>query len=91
MEMKEAYRNERFKVLNVSLAFGEAMPLHAASSDAFIIGRKGKGKISFADREVILSAGETVLIKAREPHKMDIIEDFSSSIILEPDAKIEFV
>ncbi|HTM67227.1 MAG TPA: cupin domain-containing protein [Flavipsychrobacter sp.] len=91
MEMKEAYRNERFKVLNVSLNFGEAMPLHQASSDAFIIGRKGKGKISFADREVFLSAGETVLIKANEPHKMDILEDFSSSIILEPDAKINFV
>ena len=91
MELKEAYRNERFKVLNVSLNLGEAMPLHAASSDAFVIAKKGKGKIGFADREVILSQGETILIKANEPHKMEILEDFSSSIILEPDAKINFV
>lgn len=91
MEMNEVYKNERFKVLNVVLNMGEAMPLHEATSDAFIIGRKGKGKITFKDRQVVLSQGETLLIKAHEPHKMDILEDFSSSIILEPEAKINFV
>ncbi|MCC6259148.1 MAG: cupin domain-containing protein [Chitinophagaceae bacterium] len=91
MEMKEAYKNERFKVLNVSLKAGESMPLHKASSDAFVINRKGKGRIHFSDKEVLLTEGETILIKANEPHKMDILEDFSSSIILEPEAKIDFV
>lgn len=91
MEMKEAYKCERFKVLNVSLLAGETMPLHKASSDVFVINRKGKGKISFADREVVLSEGDSILIKANEPHKMEILENFSSSIILEPDAQINFV
>lgn len=91
MEMKEAYKNDRFKVLNVSLQTGESMPLHKATSDAFVINRKGKGRISFADREVVISEGDCILIKANEPHKMEILENFCSSIILEPDAKIDFI
>lgn len=91
MEIKEIYRNEHFKVLNVSLNIGEAMPLHKASSNAFVIAKRGKGKISFQNREVVLAQDETILINANEPHKMDIIEDFRASIILEPDAQINFV
>jgi len=91
MEMKETFRNEHFKVLDVSLNLGESMPLHEASSDAYVINKKGRGKISFSDREVIIAEGESVHIKAHEPHRLEILEDFRSSIILEPDAKIEFV
>jgi quercetin dioxygenase-like cupin family protein len=65
------------------LNIGETIPLHHATSDAFLIGRKGIGKITFADREVILSGGKTLLIKANEPHKMDVIEDFSSYLVLD--------
>jgi quercetin dioxygenase-like cupin family protein len=90
MEMKQLYGNGRYKVLSVTLSVGEAMPLHHATSDAFIIGKKGRGKISFADRQVILSQGDTLLIKANEPHQMEILEDFSSCIILEHDATINF-
>ena len=90
MEMKEVYSNDRYKVLSVLLNMGEAMPLHHATSDAFIIGKKGKGKITFADRQVILSQGDTLLIKANEPHKMEILEDFSSCIILDHDGRINF-
>jgi len=90
MEMKEAYSNDLYKVLSVTLNVGEAMPLHHATSDAFIIAKKGKGKISFADRQVILAQGDTLLIKANEAHKMDILEDFSSCIILSRDGRIDF-
>ena len=90
MEMKEVYSNEQYKVLSVMLNVGEAMPLHYATSDAFIIGKKGKGKISFADRHVLLSQGETLLIKANEPHSMEIIEDFSSCVILSAAGRINF-
>lgn len=91
MEMKEIYCNDKFKVLNVTLNIGESMPLHEAISDAFLIGKKGKGRISFADRKVILSQGETLLIKAHEPHKMEILEDFASCVIIENDANIKFL
>lgn len=88
--MIEVYSNAKYKVLSVTLNVGEAMPLHYATSDAFIIGKKGKGKISFANREVILSQGDTLLIEANEPHKMEILEDFSSCIVLNHDGRIQF-
>ena len=91
MEMKESFRNEHFKVLEVSLNVDESMPLHEASSDAYVINRQGKGRLIFSNREVIISQGESVLIKAREPHRLEILEDFRSSVILKPDAEIEFV
>ncbi len=90
MEMKEIYSNEKYKVLNVSLNVGENMPLHEATSDAFIVCRKGKGRITFEDRIVDLCLGETLLIKAHEKHKMEILEDFCSCITLENDGKIKF-
>ncbi|MEJ7830190.1 MAG: AraC family ligand binding domain-containing protein [Segetibacter sp.] len=90
MEMKEVYSNDRYKVLDVSLKMGEAMPLHHATSDAFIICKKGKGLISFADRQVTLSLGDTYLIKDSEPHKMTILKDFSACIILDHEGRINF-
>ncbi|MGN6533229.1 MAG: cupin domain-containing protein [Ginsengibacter sp.] len=90
MEMKEMYSNEKYKVLSVTLNAGEKMPLHEATSDAYLICRKGKGRITFSDRVVDLCLGETLLIKAHEKHKMEILEDFCSCITLENDGKIKF-
>ena len=90
MEMKEIYSNEKYKILNVTLNVGEKMPLHEATSDAFIICRKGKGRITFEDRIVDLSNGDTLLIKAHDKHKMEILEDFCSCITLENDGKRKF-
>ncbi len=90
MEMKEIYSNEKYKVLNVTLNVGEKMPLHEATSDAFIICRKGKGRITFEDKIVDLCNGDTLLMKAHDKHKMEILEDFSSCITLENDGKIKF-
>lgn len=91
MEMKQIYGNNGYKVLSVTLNVGEKMPLHEATSDAFLIGKKGKGRITFADREVILCQGETLLIKAGEQHRMEILEDFCSNIILSADGRINFI
>lgn len=91
MEMKEIHNNNRYKILSVTLSVGEEMPVHEATSDAFIILRKGKGKISFDDRQVELSAGETLLIKAHERHQLEVLEDFNSCIVLENAAKINFL
>ncbi|MBS1588666.1 MAG: cupin domain-containing protein [Bacteroidetes bacterium] len=91
MQMSETYRNDRYKILEVTLSAGEAMPLHQASSDAFVIARKGKGKISFNDRTIILSEGESYLIPAHEQHKLEILNDFKSNIVLAAEATIDFV
>lgn len=89
--MKEIFSNEQYKVLQVNLNAGERMPLHKASSDAFVIPQSGKAKLSFDDHDEILAPQSTILIKANKPHKMEIIEDFCSCIILEKKANIQFI
>lgn len=91
MEMKEIYSCENYKVLNVTLSVGEKMPLHEATSNAFLICKKGKGRITFSDKVVDISLGDTLLIKANDQHKMEILQDFCSNIILDSDAKINFL
>lgn len=91
MEMTEIYSCDKYKVLNVALNLGEKMPLHQATSDAFLICKKGKGRITFSDRIVDLRQGETLLIKANEQHKLEVLEDFCSCITLENDGKINFI
>ena len=91
MEMKEVYSCSKYKVLSVTLNVGEKMPLHEATSDAFLICKKGKGRITFTDRVVDLCCGETLLINAHDAHKMAILEDFASCVILENDGRINFI
>lgn len=89
--MTEVYSCDKYKVLNVTLNVGEKMPLHEATSDAFLICKKGKGRITFSDRIVDLNQGETILIHAKEKHKLEVLEDFCSCITLENDGKINFL
>ena len=91
MQIKETYRNNYCRVLKVSLQAGEKTPLHKTTSEAFIINTKGRGKISFEDREIILSKGESVLIKANVQHKLEILQSMEASIILDADAKISYL
>jgi quercetin dioxygenase-like cupin family protein len=91
MEMKEIYSCHSYKVMQVVLNVGEKMPLHEASSDAFLICKKGKGRITFSDKVVDVCQNETLLIKACEPHQMEVLEDFCSNIILESSGKINFI
>lgn len=89
--MKEVYSCSKYKVSNVTLIVVEEMPLHKAISDAFLICNKGKGRITFADRIVDLCQAQTLLIKAHNSHKMEILEDFSSCITLENNGRIKFI
>ncbi len=91
MEMKEIYNCDKYKVLNVSLNIGEQMPLHEATSDALIICRKGKGRITFSDRMVNIHQDETLLIEAHKQHQLEILENFAASIILENNGRINFI
>jgi quercetin dioxygenase-like cupin family protein len=91
MKMTEAYSCDKYKVLNVVLSKGEKMPLHHATSDAFLICKQGKGRITFSDRTVDICQGETLLINANEQHQMEVLEDFCSCITLENDGKINFL
>lgn len=91
MEMKQLYNGNYYKVMEVTLNDGEAMPLHHATSDAFIIVKEGSGKIIFSDSEVDLQQGSTQLIAANKEHRLQINENFKACIILAPDAAIKFL
>ena len=90
MEIIEVDSNDQYKVLSVSLNAGEMIPLHHATSDVLLIGRKGKGWITFTDRQITISEGESLLIKAYEPHRLEIREDFSSYLVLDLNAVLKF-
>lgn len=89
--MKEIYAGEHFKVKEVILSSGQVMPEHRATSDAFVIVKKGMGRLIFSDSEVELKPGTTVLIPARQPHKMEITEDFNACVVFEKDGEIQFL
>lgn len=89
--MKQLFNNSHYKVLEVSLNKGESMPLHKATSEAFVIVKKGAGKIIFVDREIQLMQGTTQLIPANEQHQLKINEDFTACITLASQAEINFV
>lgn len=91
MEMIEALQNSNFKVLDITLSAGETMPLHKATSDAYVMNRQGKGKLTIDDKEIILNQGDSFLIPANQEHKLEIMEDFKASVIMFPEAKIDFV
>jgi quercetin dioxygenase-like cupin family protein len=91
MEMTELYSCDKYKVLSVFLAKGEKMPLHKATSDAFLICKKGKGRITFSDRIIEIGQGDTLLISANEQHQLEVLEDFNSCITLENDGQIQFI
>lgn len=90
MEIVEVDSNDQYKVLSVSLQAGEEIPLHHATSDALLIGRKGTGRIIFADRQITISQGDSLMIKADELHRLDIKEDFSSYLVLDLNGVIKF-
>ncbi|HMU97807.1 MAG TPA: cupin domain-containing protein [Chitinophagales bacterium] len=91
MNFTEVHKNENYKVTEVFLELGEKMPLHQATSNAFVICRNGKSKLTFFDKTLVLSQGESILIQANDPHELEVLENFSASIIMDPDAKIDFL
>ncbi|MHC2993538.1 hypothetical protein OB13_18855 [Pontibacter sp. HJ8] len=91
MEMKEIHANASYKVLTVSLAKGEEMPRHYATSDACLVIREGKGMLKLQEREVVLEAGATLVIPANEPHSLQIQENFAATVILAAGAQINFL
>ena len=90
MGMKLLTENLAYKVLQVSLAAGEEMSRHFATSEAFIIVEKGEAVVLFTDQEVQLQAGSTLAIPATKPHTLVVKQDFRANVILAGGSKIMF-
>ncbi|MEO8569378.1 MAG: cupin domain-containing protein [Ginsengibacter sp.] len=89
--MKQLYRNDYYKVIEVTLNDGEVMPQHKATSDAFILVKEGTGKIIFSDNEIELQQGSTFMIPANKEHRLQVHEAFNACIIFAPEAEIKFL
>ncbi len=89
--MKEIHANASYKVLSVTLAKGEEMPRHYATSDAFLVIREGKGVLKLTEKEEKLEPGTSMAISANEPHSLHILENFAATVILSADADINFI
>ena len=81
MELKQVYKNEQFKAVNLNLKYGEELADHKTLSQALLIVTKGKANVVFADRRVELTQGMTFIIPPNEVHKVQAIEDFTAAII----------
>ncbi len=66
------------------------MPDHRATTEAFIIVKRGRAKIIFDDKEVDLQQDSTHLIPANEKHTLQVEEDFSACIVFPIEGEIEF-
>ena len=91
MEMKKIFSNNYYKVMEVALNIGETMPLHKATSDAFIIVKEGTAKIIFSDTEAELHQGSTFAIPANKEHKLQVIEAFKAFVVFASDGEIKFL
>ena len=91
MEMKQLFGNSQYKVMDVALNAGEGMPLHKATSDAFVIVKEGTGKIIFADKEVELSQGTAVHIPANKVHKLQVNDKFNACVVFAAESEINFL
>jgi quercetin dioxygenase-like cupin family protein len=89
MKLDQLYAGDHCKVLKAAIPAGGKMPRHHATSDAFVIVIKGTATLVFDDGESTLKAGTTFLIPGREPHVLEVSEDFEAYIIIGPDAGIE--
>ena len=91
MEIKKIFESTSFKVVSVTLKKGESMPNHKATSEAFVIVKRGKGRIIFDDKEIVLQQDSTQLIPANENHTLEVMEDFSACIVFPVEGEIEFI
>jgi quercetin dioxygenase-like cupin family protein len=91
MEMKKLFSNDHYKVMSVILNAGESMPLHKATSDAFLIVKDGIGKIIFSDNEVELRQGSTIMIPTDKEHQLEVTEAFNAYVIFAADGEIKFL
>jgi len=78
---KQLYANERFHVLYLCLAKGDALKPHTASTDAFLLVIEGEIIFSMNDNEYHLKKGDSFTFKAGERHAVQSLTDASFLLV----------
>ncbi len=90
MGLERVYSKKDYQVLKAALPAGKRMPVHYATSEAFVIVAKGSAELIFSDRQEILKAGMQVTIPERKAHTLKILSDFEAFIVIGGPASMEF-
>lgn len=90
MGLEKIYGNRGCKVMKAEIPAGSRMPVHHATSEAFVMVTKGKAELIYSDKEEPLHAGIQVCIPKGKPHTLQVTEDFEAFIVIGGAASIEF-
>ncbi|MGI6751391.1 MAG: cupin domain-containing protein [Anaerovoracaceae bacterium] len=60
----------------------EEISAHESDGDAMVTALDGKAKITIADKEYIVTAGETIVMPAKTPHAVYALEPFKMFLIV---------
>ena len=72
---REMLNGEDATLARIVLARGAIVPRHSHRSEQFSLILSGALKFKFDDSEVVLRAGEILLIPANVPHRAEALED----------------
>jgi quercetin dioxygenase-like cupin family protein len=72
---REMLNGEDATLARIFLARGAVVPRHSHRSEQFSLILSGALKFLFDDSEVVLRAGEILLIPANVPHRAEALED----------------
>lgn len=61
---------------------GEEISSHESDGDAMVMALDGKGKITIADKDYFLGAGETIIMPAKTPHAVFAEERFKMFLLV---------
>ena len=75
---------ERLTVAKLELKKGAIVPEHSHHNEQFSIIESGALKFIFGDKEVVVRAGEVMLIPPDEPHAAEAVEDMTGIDIFTP-------
>ncbi len=90
MGIARIYKNEGCQVMKAEIKKGSRMPVHYATSEAFVMVAKGCGEIIYSNSEQKLEPGMYIHIPRAKPHVLKIEKDFEAYIIIDEDASLEF-
>ena len=82
---------KQIKILKLSRIKRIKNPSNNKKEEDVVVVLRGEGILKLAGRGIYLKTNDSVIIPAKEPHSLEITEDFQSIVIMETDSEIKFV
>lgn len=79
---KTLIQNDGVGITIFAFAKGEGISAHESKGDAMVTALDGTGKITIADKDFLLNAGETIVMPANTPHAVYGQENFKMLLVV---------